>query len=83
MKPNVNRLRSALRRLEPKLNSRVPYRTQRGANDMLDPDSVRRVSLVALEIEGVVLNILLFLRLCRGEVKAIFGSSRRRKKVKK
>lgn len=50
---------------------------------MLDADSVRRVSLVALEIEGVVLNILLFLRLCRGEIKAIFGSSRRRKKVKK
>ena len=49
---------------------------------MLDPDGVRRISLVALEIEGVVLNILLFLRLCRGEIKAIFGSPRRRKKVK-
>ena len=46
---------------------------------MLDPESVRRFSLITLEIEGVVLNILMFLRLCRGEVKSIFGSSRRKK----
>ena len=57
--------------------------TKKGASDMLDPESIRRFSLVALEIEGVVLNILLFMRLCRGEIKSIFGSSRRRKKSNK
>ena len=49
---------------------------------MLDPEGVRRFSLTALEIEGVALNILMFIRLCRGEIKSIFGSSRRRKKPK-
>jgi hypothetical protein len=49
---------------------------------MLDPESVRRFSLTTLEIEGVALNILMFIRLCRGEIKSIFGSSRRRRKVK-
>lgn len=47
---------------------------------MLSPDSVRQFSLTALEIEGTVLNILMFVRLCRGEIKSIFGSSRRRGK---
>jgi len=46
---------------------------------MLDPESVRRFSLLTLEIEGVILNILMFLRLCRGEIRSIFGSSRRKK----
>lgn len=57
----------------------------RGASDMLmlDPESVRRFSLTTLEIEGVTLNILLFIRLCRGEVKAILRFSRRRKKSRK
>jgi len=32
-----------------------------------------------LEIEGAVSNILMFLRLCRGEIRSIFGSSRRKK----
>ncbi len=49
---------------------------------MLDPESVRRFSLTTLEIEGVALNILMFIRLCRGEIKSILGSSRRRKKYK-
>jgi hypothetical protein len=47
---------------------------------MLDPESIRRFSLTMLELEGVVLNVLLFLRLCRGEIKSIFGSTGRRKK---
>jgi hypothetical protein len=46
---------------------------------MLNPESVRQFSLTVLEIEGVALNILLFMRLCRGEIKSIFGSSRRKK----
>lgn len=49
----------------------------------INPESIRRFSLDTLEIEGVVLNILLFIRLCRGEIRAIFGSSRRRKRPKK
>jgi hypothetical protein len=48
---------------------------------MLDPETVRRFSLTVLELEGVVLNILLFMRLCRGEIRSIFGSSRRRKRT--
>lgn len=50
---------------------------------MLNPESIRQFSLTTLEIEGVVLNILMFLRLCRGEIKSIFRSSRRRKKSQK
>jgi hypothetical protein len=46
---------------------------------MLNPESVRQFSLTVLEIEGVALNILLFMRLCRGEIKSIIG---RRKKTK-
>jgi hypothetical protein len=46
---------------------------------MIDPETVRQFSLTTLEIEGVVLNTLMFLRLCRGEIKSIFGSSRRKK----
>ncbi len=46
---------------------------------MLNPESVRQFSLTILEIEGVTLNILLFMRLCRGEIRSIFGSSRRKK----
>jgi len=49
---------------------------------MLDPEGVRRFSLTALEIEGMILNILMFARLCRGEIRSIFGPSRRRKKCK-
>jgi hypothetical protein len=49
---------------------------------MLDPESVRRFGITTLEIEGVVLNILMFARLCRGEIKSIFGSSRRRRRKK-
>jgi len=45
----------------------------------MDPESVRRFSLLTLEIEGVVLNILMFLRLCRSEIRSIFGWSRRKK----
>jgi hypothetical protein len=45
---------------------------------MFDPENVRKFSLTVLEIEGVVLNILLFIRLCSGEIKSIFGSSKRR-----
>ena len=47
---------------------------------MLDPESVRQFSLTVLEIEGVVLNILLFMRLCRGEIRSIFGSRRKKPK---
>ncbi len=46
---------------------------------MLNPENVRQFSLTVLEMEGVALNILLFMRLCRGEIKSIFGSSRRKK----
>jgi len=46
---------------------------------MLNPENIRQFSLTVLEIEGVALNILLFMRLCRGEVKSIFRSSRRKK----
>jgi hypothetical protein len=46
---------------------------------MLNPESVRQFSLTVLEIEGVALNILFFMRLCRGEVRSIFRSSRRKK----
>jgi len=46
---------------------------------MLNPENVRQFSLTVLEIEGVALNILLFVRLCHGEIKSIFGSSRRKK----
>jgi hypothetical protein len=46
---------------------------------MLNPESVRQFSLTVLEIEGVALNVLLFVRLCRGEIKSILGASRRRK----
>jgi len=46
---------------------------------MLNPESVRQFSLIVSEIEGVALNILLFMRLCRGEIRSIFGSSRRKK----
>jgi hypothetical protein len=49
---------------------------------MLNPESVRQFSLTVLEIEGVALNILLFMRLCRVEVRSIFRSSSRRKKSK-
>jgi hypothetical protein len=45
---------------------------------MLNPESVRQFSLILLEIEGVALNILLFMRLCRGEIKSIFGSRRKK-----
>lgn len=47
---------------------------------MLNPESVRQFSLTVLEIEGVALNILLFMRLCRGEIKSIFGSRRKKSK---
>ena len=47
---------------------------------MLNPESVRQFSLTVLEIEGVALNILLFMRLCRGEIKSIFGSQRKKSK---
>ena len=42
-------------------------------------EGVRQFSLTVLELEGVALNILLFMRLCRGEIRSIFGSSRRKK----
>jgi hypothetical protein len=48
---------------------------------MLDPESVRRFSLTTLEIEGVVLNILMFLRLCRGEIRSIFRSRRKKPRL--
>ncbi len=47
---------------------------------MLNPESVRQFSLTVLEIEGVALNILLFMRLCRGEIRSIFGSKRKKPK---
>ncbi len=47
---------------------------------MLNPESVRQFSLTVLEIEGVALNILLFMRLCRGEIKSILGSRRKKPK---
>ncbi len=47
---------------------------------MLNPESVRQFSLTVLEIEGVALNILLFMRLCRGEIRSIFGSRRKKPK---
>ncbi len=46
---------------------------------MLNPESVRQFSLTVLELEGVALNILLFMRLCRGEIRSIFGSPRRKR----
>jgi hypothetical protein len=46
---------------------------------MLNPEGVRQFSLTVLEIEGVALNILLFMRLCRGEIRSIFGTHRRKK----
>jgi hypothetical protein len=46
---------------------------------MFNPESVRQFSLTVLEIEGVALNILLFMRLCRGEIRSILGPHRRKK----
>jgi hypothetical protein len=38
---------------------------------MLEPESVRRFSSTTLELEGLVLNILLFIRIVVSEVKSI------------
>ncbi len=49
---------------------------------MLGPESVSKLHQIILEIKGVLLNVLLFFRFCRTEIKSILRTWRPRSRVK-
>jgi hypothetical protein len=49
---------------------------------MLGPEFFSKLHLNVLEVEGLLFNVLLFLRFCASEVKSLARSLRRRKSDK-
>jgi hypothetical protein len=49
----------------------MPY-SEGGPLAVLEPDFFRKLHLTVLEVEGLIFNLLLFLRFCRSEIKALW-----------
>jgi hypothetical protein len=49
-----------------------PNRIQREGFVVIGPEFFNKLHLTFLEVEGLIFNVLLFLRFCRSEVKALW-----------
>ena len=44
-----------------------------------DPESISKIHLTVLEVEGLLFNVLLFCRFARNEIKALLRGIRRKR----